>query len=159
MKPGIRVESLSAGRTGFLTNDIFDVNAGNPTSATNGGGTYPWSMESYLGRVNYNYDNRYLLTATFRRDGSPYFGADNRWGNFPSVSAAWRISKEKFFDIDFISELKLRFETGLTGNQGTGSGIYAPLNTGAHRGVQDFYHQLLQILNLVGKKLKQTMLV
>ncbi len=124
-------KALSAGRTGFLTNDIFDVNAGNPTSATNGGGTYPWSMESYLGRLNYNYDNRYLLTGTFRRDGSPYFGQDNRWGNFPSVSVAWRISREKFFTVDFISELKLRFETGLTGNQGTGSGIYAPLNTGA----------------------------
>lgn len=124
-------KALSAGRTGFLTNDIFDVNAGSPTSATNDGGTYPWSMESYLGRINYNYDNRYLLTGTFRRDGSPYFGADNRWGNFPSVSAAWRVSREKFFSVPFISELKLRYETGLTGNQGTGSGIYAPLNTGA----------------------------
>ncbi|HKB43817.1 MAG TPA: SusC/RagA family TonB-linked outer membrane protein [Chitinophagaceae bacterium] len=124
-------KALSAGRTGFLTNDIFDVNAGNPTSATNGGGTYPWSMESYLGRINYNYDNRYLLTGTFRRDGSPYFGADKRWGNFPSVSAAWRVSQEKFFNVPFISELKIRYETGLTGNQGTGSGIYAPLNTGA----------------------------
>lgn len=124
-------KALSAGRTGFLTNDIFDVNAGNPTSATNGGGTYPWSMESYLGRVNYNYDNRYIVTATYRRDGSPYFGADKRWGNFPSVSAAWRVSQEKFFHIPFMNELKLRFETGLTGNQGTGSGIYAPLATGA----------------------------
>ncbi len=124
-------KALSAGRTGFLTNDVFDVNAGDPTSATNSGGTYPWSMESYLGRINYNYDNRYLLTGTFRRDGSPYFGSDNRWGNFPSVSAAWRVSKEKFFNIPFISELKLRYETGLTGNQGTGSGIYAPLSTGA----------------------------
>ena len=124
-------KALSAGRTGFLTNDIFDVNAGNPTSATNGGGTYPWSMESYLGRLNYNYDNRYLLTTTFRRDGSPYFGAEKRWGNFPSVSVAWRVSRERFFNFDFISELKVRFETGLTGNQGTGSGIYAPLNTGA----------------------------
>ncbi|MFL5789631.1 MAG: SusC/RagA family TonB-linked outer membrane protein, partial [Flavisolibacter sp.] len=124
-------QALSAGRTGFLTNDIFDVNAGNPNSATNGGGTYPWSMESYLGRLNYNYDNRYLVTATFRRDGSPNFGADRRWGNFPSVSAAWRVNNEKFFDVPVISDLKLRFETGLTGNQGTGSGIYAPLNTGA----------------------------
>jgi TonB-dependent starch-binding outer membrane protein SusC len=124
-------QALTAGRTGFLTNDIFDVNAGSPTTATNGGGTYPWSMESYLGRINYNYDNRYLLTGTFRRDGSPNFGADNRWGNFPSVSAAWRVSKESFFNVPFISELKLRYETGLTGNQGTGSGIYAPLNTGA----------------------------
>ncbi len=124
-------KALSGGRTGFLTNDIFDVNAGNPTSATNGGGTYPWSMESYLGRINYNYDNRYIAQASFRRDGSPYFGSDNRWGNFPSVSVAWRVSQEKFFDVDFISELKVRFETGLTGNQGTGSGIYAPLSTGA----------------------------
>lgn len=124
-------KALAAGRTGFLTNDIFDVNAGNPTSATNGGGTYPWSMESYLGRINYNYGNRYIVMGTFRRDGSPYFGSDNRWGNFPSVSLAWRVSQEGFFNVPFISELKVRFETGLTGNQGTGSGIYAPLNTGA----------------------------
>jgi TonB-linked SusC/RagA family outer membrane protein len=124
-------QALSAGRTGFLTNDIFDVNAGDPLTSTNGGGTYPWSMESYLGRLNYNYDNRYLLTATFRSDGSPNFGPDNRWGNFPSLSAAWRISQEKFFNVSWISELKLRYETGLTGNQGTGSGIYAPLSTGA----------------------------
>lgn len=124
-------KALGAGRTGFLTNDIFDVNAGDPLTATNSGGTYPWSMESYFARANYNYDNRYLLAATFRRDGSPYFGSDNRWGNFPSLSLAWRLSNEKFYDISFLNEVKLRFETGLTGNQGTGSGIYAPLNTGA----------------------------
>ena len=124
-------KALSGGRTGFLSNDILDVNAGSPTSATNGGGTYPWAMESYLGRVNYNYDNRYLLTGTIRRDGSPYFGSENRWGNFPSVSAAWRVSQEPFFKVPFISELKFRYETGLTGNQGTGAGIYAPLTIGA----------------------------
>lgn len=124
-------QALSAGRTGFLTNDIFDVNAGDPLTATNGGGTYPWSMESYLGRANYNFDNRYLLTATFRRDGSPNFGPDNRWGNFPSLSVAWRVSQENFFNISWMNELKIRFETGLTGNQGTGSGIFAPLATGA----------------------------
>jgi TonB-linked SusC/RagA family outer membrane protein len=124
-------QALSAGRTGFLTNDIFDVNAGDPLTSTNGGGTYPWSMESYLGRLNYNYDNRYLLTATFRSDGSPNFGSDNRWGNFPSLSAAWRVSQEKFFNVSWISELKFRYETGLTGNQGTGSGIYAAMATGA----------------------------
>ena len=124
-------QAVGAGRTGFLTNDIFDVNVGNPTSATNSGGTYPWSMESYLGRLNYNYDNRYLLTATFRRDGSPNFGEKKRWGNFPSASAAWRISRESFFDIPEISELKLRFETGLTGNQGPSNGVYAQLQTDA----------------------------
>lgn len=127
-----KYQAVTAARTGFLTNDILDVSVGNPTSATNGGGTYPWSMESYLGRLNYNYDNRYLLTATFRRDGSPNFGAERRWGNFPSVSAAWRVTQEKFFQVPFISDLKLRLETGLTGNQGTStSAIYPPLNTGA----------------------------
>ncbi|HWI94011.1 MAG TPA: TonB-dependent receptor [Flavisolibacter sp.] len=124
-------KALNAGRTGFLTNTIFDVNAGDSKTATNSGGEYPWSMESFLGRVNYNYDNRYLLTGTFRRDGSPNFGVDKRWGNFPSVSAAWRISREKFFNISAISELKLRFETGLTGNSVSSSGVYSGLTNGA----------------------------
>ncbi len=124
-------QALGGSRTGFLTNDVYDVNAGDPVSATNSGGTYPWSIESYLGRLNYNYDNRYLLTATFRRDGTPYFGPENRWGNFPSVSVAWRVSQEDFFKSNFVSELKLRYETGLTGNQGTGAGIYSRLSTDA----------------------------
>ena len=122
-------QALSAGRTGFLTNDVFDVNAGNEQSAVNGGGTYPWGQESFLGRLNYNYDNRYLLTATYRRDGSPYFGPEKRWGSFPSVSAAWRVSREKFFDIQAISELKLRYEFGYTGNQGSSDrALYAVMN-------------------------------
>jgi len=122
-------QALSAGRTGFLTNDVFDVNAGDAKTATNGGGTYPWATESYLGRVTYNYDNRYLVWSSFRRDGSPLFGQDIRWGPFPSVSAAWKISNEKFFKVDAISDLKLRLEYGKVGNSGTGSGIYASMNT------------------------------
>jgi TonB-dependent starch-binding outer membrane protein SusC len=122
-------QALSAGRTGFLTNDVFDVNAGDAQTATNGGGTYPWAMESYLGRFTYNYDNRYLLWATYRRDGSPNFGQDIRWGGFPSFSAAWKINNEKFFNVSTISDLKLRVEYGWTGNQGIGTGIYASMNT------------------------------
>jgi TonB-dependent starch-binding outer membrane protein SusC len=124
-------QNISASRSGFLTNDVFDLNAG-AAPGTNGGGSGPWAMESYLGRINYNYDNRYLLTGTYRRDGSAVFGPDNRWGAFPSVSAAWRVSQEKFFDVPFISELKVRFETGLTGNQGGGTGIYSPLSSGVN---------------------------
>ncbi len=124
-------QNLMGRRTGFLTNDVFDLNAGDPATASNSGGSGTWGMESYLGRVNYNYDNRYLVTATMRRDGSVFFGPERRWGNFPSVSAAWRVSEESFFDVSFISDLKLRLETGTTGNQGNGSGIYAPLATGA----------------------------
>ena len=122
-------QNLSGGRSGFLTNDVFDLNAGAPPG-TNGGGSGEWAMESILGRVNYNYDNRYLLTGTYRRDGAGVFGPANKWGDFPSLSVAWRMSKEKFFNVSFISELKLRYEIGLTGNQGGGSGIYSPLNSG-----------------------------
>ncbi|MEO5893647.1 MAG: TonB-dependent receptor [Ferruginibacter sp.] len=123
-------KNVSAGRTGFLTNDILDINAGDPNTASNGGGSGQWGMESYLGRVSYNYDNRYLVVGTFRTDGSVNFGPENRWGQFPSVSAAWRVSQEKFFNVPFVSDLKLRFETGTTGNQGSG-GIFSPLSTGA----------------------------
>lgn len=121
---------VNARKTGFLTNDIFDLNAGDPATAAINSNSSEWAIESYLGRLSYNYDNRYILVGTIRRDGSSNFGAENKWGNFPSVSAAWRISQEKFFKIPFISELKLRFEKGITGNQGYG-GIYSPLVTGA----------------------------
>lgn len=122
-------QNISARRSGFLTNNIFDLNAGAALGSTNAGGSGPWAMESYLGRLNYNFDNRYIVTGTVRRDGSSNFGSENRWGTFPSVSAAWRISQENFFkDVAFISDLKLRYETGLTGNQGSG-GIYSPLNS------------------------------
>lgn len=124
-------KNVSSTRTGFLTNDILDLNAGDPLTATNSGGSGPWALESYFGRLNYNYDNRYILSATIRKDGSPNFGADNRWGTFPSLSAAWRVSKEAWFNSNLISELKLRFETGLTGNMGGGSGIYSSMSTGA----------------------------
>lgn len=121
-------KNLGGRRSGFLTNDVFDLNAG-AAPGTNEGGSGDWGMESYLGRINYNYDNRYIFSGNVRRDGSSNFGPENRWGTFPSVSVAWRISQEKFFKIPVINELKLRLETGLTGSQGSG-GIYSPLVTG-----------------------------
>lgn len=75
------------------------------------------SLLSWLGRVNYAFDDRYLLTATFRRDGSSKFGPDYRWGNFPSVAVGWKIHNENFFNVDFISTLKLRAGFGIIGNE------------------------------------------
>ncbi|MBN2699469.1 MAG: TonB-dependent receptor [Bacteroidales bacterium] len=72
---------------------------------------------SYLGRVNYSYDDRYLLTANFRRDGSSRFGPEYRWGNFPSLAVGWKINNESFFQVDFISALKLRAGYGVIGNE------------------------------------------
>ncbi len=76
-----------------------------------------WSLYSLLARLQYNYDNKYLLSASFRADASSRFGANNKWGYFPSVSAGWRVSQEEFFDnVNWVSELKLRASFGLTGN-------------------------------------------
>ncbi|HEY6899534.1 MAG TPA: TonB-dependent receptor, partial [Puia sp.] len=84
--------------------------------------TYQWSLLSYLARINYNYDSKYYLTASFRTDGSSRFGSQNKWGSFPSVAVAYRISQEEFMkDIDFLNELKLRVSYGQTGNNNIGN--------------------------------------
>ena len=83
---------------------------------------------AFFGRVSYNYDDRYMLTASLRHEGSSKFGIDNKWGNFPAISAGWRISSEKFMkDITWVNDLKLRADFGVTGNQDFGS--YLSLNT------------------------------
>ena len=65
-------------------------------------------LQSFFGRTIFNYKDKYLLTATFRADGSTKFGENNKYGYFPSFAAAWNISKEKFFKIDFVNSLKVR---------------------------------------------------
>jgi len=79
----------------------------------------------WIGRVHYEYDSKYIAEFSFREDGSYVFEPGHRFGFFPSASAAWRISKEKFFNINFISELKLRGSYGTTGNDGTTDGSIA----------------------------------
>lgn len=82
------------------------------------------AMISYLGRANYIYDDKYYLTATFRRDGTSRLAKENRWGNFPSFSGAWRISKEEFFDVPWINDLKIRGNWGRLGNSSIGDWDY-----------------------------------
>ena len=82
---------------------------------------------SFFGRAGYNINDRYLLSASLRRDGSSRFGAGNQWGNFPGVSVGWRISQERFLrDVSAISDLKLRASWGKTGNQAFGNYLYVP---------------------------------
>lgn len=77
-----------------------------------------YKIISFLGRLNYNYDSKYYLTASFRRDGSSKFGANHRWGNFPSISAAWRVKGESFLrDVSWLDELKINAGYGVVGNQ------------------------------------------
>ncbi len=90
-----------------------------------------WGLISQLARVNYIFRDRYLLTASIRRDGSSRFGSDNRWGVFPSVSAGWIITEEEFMSaVTVLSNLKLRASYGLTGNNSIGNyASYGTLNS------------------------------
>lgn len=83
---------------------------------------------SFFGRVSYDFEGKYLFTASLRHEGSSKFGANHKWGNFPAVSVGWRISQENFMkDIEWINDLKIRADYGVTGNQDFGS--YISLNT------------------------------
>ena len=78
-----------------------------------------WSMLSYISRIHYSFDDRYLFTFTGRVDGSSKFGENNKYGFFPSGAFAWRVSEEKFMrDVKAVSNLKLRLSYGLVGNAG-----------------------------------------
>jgi TonB-linked SusC/RagA family outer membrane protein len=103
--------------------DQIDAGAG---IATNSGNRFENNLISLLGRVIYSYDDRYLLTASFRRDGSSRFGANNRYGNFPSVALGWNIMNESFFEPleKTFSNLKLRASYGVLGNQEIGDYQY-----------------------------------
>jgi iron complex outermembrane receptor protein len=108
--------------SGFLS-DAFKWYSLQAASTINGVSTFQSSnrLVSFYGRVNYNYADRLLVTGTVRRDGSSRFGEGNKWGTFPSGSVAWRISKENFFKVNAISDLKLRVSYGTTGNQEIGN--------------------------------------
>ncbi len=104
----------------FNPNYIYDPTSGVNTISSISNGVDPnqnYAMMSYLFRANYTYDSRYILTATFRRDGSSKFSSSNRYGNFPSFAAGWVISREHFMEnLSFLSNLKLRGSWGIIGN-------------------------------------------
>ena len=109
-------------------NDQFGVN--NPNNAEQivlGNTVTANRIISFWGRLNYELNNKYLLTATIRRDGSTKFGPENQWGNFPSVAGAWRVSEEGFYgDGGVMSTLKFRVGWGITGNQDIPDYLYLP---------------------------------
>ena len=134
------VSAAGSGRASELTTELD-----NATKATDvGGNSYRWALMSYMARLHYSYDDRYLLTATFRADGSSKFGKDNRFGYFPSFAAAWNIGNEAFMrSVKPISLLKLRAGYGQTGNQNIGAYAFADklsvngvYNFGSQRGFE-----------------------
>lgn len=125
---------LNAQKNVFMFDNVHEMDNGEKMYAI-GGNETEWALLSYMARVNYSYEDRYLLTATIRRDGSSRFGKKHRWGTFPSVSVAWRASQEKWFPKnDYINDLKVRAGYGVTGSQASvGNYSYlASYNTGVY---------------------------
>ncbi|MDR1859535.1 MAG: TonB-dependent receptor [Bacteroidales bacterium] len=118
-------ESAVAAATNFLSditgyNDLGGGDASQPSSDA-----YPWAMSSYLARLDYTYNDRYNLTASFRADGSSRFAPDNKWGFFPSLGLSWNVHEEEFLkNISQINSLKLRLSGGSIGNQEIGEFQY-----------------------------------
>lgn len=112
-----RFDYLNAQKNVFMFDSIHEMDNGQEMYAI-GGNETEWSLMSLMARVNYSYADRYLITATIRHDGSSRFGANNRWGTFPSVSVAWRPSKENWFpENKAVNDLKIRAGYGVTGSQ------------------------------------------
>ena len=128
-------EVFNAGAEGFVTDELLynSIQSGSnilrPASDS-----YAWVLHSYLARLTYNYANKYYLSTSIRRDGSSRFGANNKWGNFPSLALSWRLGNETFFkeSVSVINDLKIRTSFGTTGNLEIGQfkslSVLYPLN-------------------------------
>ncbi|MDR2917956.1 MAG: TonB-dependent receptor [Tannerella sp.] len=129
-----RYEHLAASKRGMVNNDESQqiINAGTKDPGAEGY-TSISSLNSYFGRLFYSFNNKYMVTANIRWDGSSRFPKDNRWGVFPSVSTGWNFSEEKFMNtFDWLSQGKLRAAWGEIGNQNIGNAAY--LNTFSNSG-------------------------
>ncbi len=118
-------ENLYGYRSGYLSNGATDLNLGDANTARNQNASNESTLSSLFGRAFYSYNDKYLLTATLRYDGSSKFHKDNRWGWFPSAAVAWKVSNEDFMkSLDKISNLKLRLGWGAVGNQNVSNNAF-----------------------------------
>ncbi|MCM5664033.1 SusC/RagA family TonB-linked outer membrane protein [Galbibacter mesophilus] len=120
-----RNDGFNGSLEGFPSDEIQEFNGGGVLNPSVNGGASEETLQSYFGRINYNYNDKYLLEFNIRRDGSSKFGPDNRYGTFPSASAGWVLSKESFLNkTDWLSLLKIRGSWGISGNDRIGNYIY-----------------------------------
>lgn len=117
---GYRSDDMSGTISNFPGNNIQKLDAGTDINKLSGGGE-EWSLMSYIGRLNYSFNDKYLFQVNFRHDGSSRLAPDNRWETFPSVSGGWRVSEESFWpESSFINNMKIRGSWGKLGNQEIG---------------------------------------
>ncbi|MHA7128107.1 SusC/RagA family TonB-linked outer membrane protein [Algoriphagus namhaensis] len=125
-------DGFSGSLQGFPSDAIQEFNGGGVLNPSVSGGASEEAWQSFFARVNYNYQEKYLFEANVRRDGSSKFGAANRYGTFPSLSAGWNIGREAFLEgSETLTELKLRASWGISGNDRIGNYIFEQTyNTG-----------------------------
>ncbi len=111
---------------GMFSEDIQEIAAAASKVSSNSY-TSRYNVEGYFGNVQYNYDEKYFASASYRRDASSRFDKDHRWGNFWSAGAAWLINKEDFFNVSWVDQLKLKFSIGQQGNDNIGNWAYTDL--------------------------------
>ena len=116
-----RSDYLEGRRNDIYSDELVELNTGDVEGMENAGYSEGWGLWSYMGRVNYNYGQRYMLEINFRYDGSSRFAEGHKWGFFPSFSAGWNIARESFMSsVEWLNDLKLRGSWGQLGNQDIG---------------------------------------
>lgn len=127
-----KVDGFGGSLQGFPTDNIQEFSGGGVVNPSVSGGASEEAWQSFFGRVNYNYQEKYLFEFNLRRDGSSKFGPENRYGTFPSLSAGWNIGRESFLaGSNVISDLKVRGSWGISGNDRIGNYIFEQTyNTG-----------------------------
>jgi TonB-linked SusC/RagA family outer membrane protein len=122
-----KYKDLSGSKEGLPSNALQEISAGSSNPQA-GGSTTDFGLQSFFGRLNYDFDGKYLFEANLRYDGSSNFGEGNKWGTFPSVSAGWNVTREEFMkNVSFIDNLKLRASWGELGNQTIDPGQYSSI--------------------------------
>ena len=120
--------NVEGSRNTFPNNNLYELGAGDASTASNGSGLNESALVSFFGRLNYSWNDRYLIEGNIRYDGSSRFHKDNRWGIFPSVSGGWRVSEEAFWKNSALNKvvdnLKFRVSWGKLGNQNIGTYPY-----------------------------------
>ena len=120
-----RYDKLGGYRTGVPTNVHWELDVAPTAGQTNEGNAYEWAIQSYFGRLNYDFAGKYLFEASFRYDGTSRLASNKRWGLFPSFSGGWRASEEGFLkEVEWLSNLKVRGSWGQLGNQNIGNYPY-----------------------------------
>lgn len=149
-------KNLQGYREKFDYPQYDQLDAGNIDNMNNGGNEVEWAINSFFGRANYNYMDRYLLEANIRTDGSSRFAKGHRYGVFPSFSGAWRISEEPWMrNVMFLQNLKLRGSWGKLGNQNIGTNYYptiSKLTTGTFS-MNDLLYPLATLTSLANQNL------